>query len=1025
MVRIIRIVLLLIAAAGVVRLFDRLDPRAPPVARFAAAALYVANPYVVVAGASAPVLQPYALLPWFVLAFARAVDAERGWKWPAATGLAFFAMGGSNAGIVPMLMALALPCYAVWAHYWDGVRSAAVTRALLRSTLVMTAVSLYWILPALAASAGGAAIVAATEKPRDVASTSSFAESLRGLGLWPLYGRQGARLWDPGKVSYLLDPAVVVASFALPLAAAVSAWRTRAHVRALAVILLALSIPVMVGLFPPSHPALLGRLFGALFDNVPVSGAFRTTNKIGALSVLALVLLTATGIAALARSRLSGGYRAMLLVAGVVVQLVAVWPAWTGGLHQGGFEIPAYWRAAGADLDSGGGGRVLVIPGGKGANYRWGMRAPDEVLLSVMSRPSVIRSTVLAGTLPPANLLAALDIGLQNGSLDPAAVSTIARYLGADEVLLRSDERWEDVGGARPSDLVAILDGDPGLQLQRTYGAPGQFTVRDGAPVNDPDRAVQPLRRYHVRQPGSLVRAASTTGSVVVAGDGFALPELEAAGALVGDPVIRFLGDMNSDDLRRAIDEHARIVLTDTNRRRAWSTGLVSDAFSPTLSATADVSTGDSPSLTLWPKDVASQTVTALEGVRAVESSPLTFGLVPRQKPTFALDGDPLTGWLTGHLGTAVGKWLQVDLQRPIEMSEVTLHIAQGGGTEIAGVRIDAGGRSTTVDVVPGSDTVRIRLPPVSSSTLRVTIAAVRGGAMNPVGFTEIEIPGVSVHEVTILPSTLSRLTASLDASELTKLGTLPFDVLLSAQFGDPRSISDDEERSIDRAFNLPVGRAFQVTATALYPQSLPAAVLAELTTPPSDQPGAGCVTFAYLDGVPVQGRLAPDADVAAAPSMSLVPCATDVLPLGAGPHRFVSSLLSSVRISAVDGEPIPQSEHPSTTLLSRSSTDAKIDVQGVNGPYLLVFAQGFDPRWRGSIDGESLGPPSVVDGYAVGWRIDRPGDHRITITFAPQRVVRVSIASSGTMLLLAVGVALFGSRRPPRHGRRTQDRRR
>ena len=62
-------------------------PAVPPAGRWAllggrrvaAAATYVANPYVVVAGATTPVLVPYALLPWLLLALARAVrDRRRG-----------------------------------------------------------------------------------------------------------------------------------------------------------------------------------------------------------------------------------------------------------------------------------------------------------------------------------------------------------------------------------------------------------------------------------------------------------------------------------------------------------------------------------------------------------------------------------------------------------------------------------------------------------------------------------------------------------------------------------------------------------------------------------------------------------------------------------------------------------------------------------------------------------------------------------------------------------------------------------
>src|SRR6266545_859973 len=63
------------------------DAGAAPAA-LAAAVVYVANPYVVVAGATNPVLLPYALLPWLLLAFAGSLREPRSWRWPALFALA-------------------------------------------------------------------------------------------------------------------------------------------------------------------------------------------------------------------------------------------------------------------------------------------------------------------------------------------------------------------------------------------------------------------------------------------------------------------------------------------------------------------------------------------------------------------------------------------------------------------------------------------------------------------------------------------------------------------------------------------------------------------------------------------------------------------------------------------------------------------------------------------------------------------------------------------------------------------------
>ena len=72
-VRLWRALLLGVAGWGAARLLGTVHPGAGAAGRVAAATVYVANPYVVVAGATSPVLQPYALLPWLVVALAQLV----------------------------------------------------------------------------------------------------------------------------------------------------------------------------------------------------------------------------------------------------------------------------------------------------------------------------------------------------------------------------------------------------------------------------------------------------------------------------------------------------------------------------------------------------------------------------------------------------------------------------------------------------------------------------------------------------------------------------------------------------------------------------------------------------------------------------------------------------------------------------------------------------------------------------------------------------------------------------------------
>jgi arabinofuranan 3-O-arabinosyltransferase len=81
------------------------------------------------------------------------------------------------------------------------------------------------------------------------------------------------------------------------------------------------------------------------------------------------------------------------------------------------------------------------------------------------------------------------------------------------------------------------------------------------------------------------------------------------------------------------------------------------------------------------------------------------------------------------------------------------------------------------------------------------------------------------------------------------------------------------------------------------------------------------------------------------------------------------------------------------------------VHVSDARGPYYLVTGQNWDPHWSASIDGTSLGPPSVIDGYSAGWRIDRPGSYTVSIRYGKQTLYTFALVLTGTTLLLAIGI--------------------
>jgi len=967
--RLWRWLLVVVAGLGARKLLvDLTDGRCGTAARLAVAVLFVVNPYVLVGAATTPIMLPYALLPWLLVAIRRSFVS---WWWGAAlTGLVFFAMGGLNAGVVPAFMLVAVPLVAVDAVRRGGAAWFPVIRGVVASAVACLLVSVYWVVATVTALGTATAVADATEDPRAVAAVSSYGEVLRGLGSWLMYGGDSLGPYRPGFVSYLDNPVTVVASYTLPAIAMLGAWLSRSRLRKLATALMVVGLVLMVGGNPPADPSPFGAALLWGFDHVPGLIAFRTTSKAGALAMLGMAILGALG-ADVAWARLSTAARGWTVSGVSLMVALSVSPVLIGQLYPGRLDVPDYWQTAAGDLDDrGDAGRVLALPVESNALYRWRPRGVDDFAPVLIGRPVVYTRSFPDGPAGAWNSLAGMNYGVGANPVPGRLLSTYSKYIGATDVLLRNDMLWELMDAPRPAQVVKVAEHDPGLTASALYGQPGENTVRSQSlgPVDAADKEeakLAPLMRYAVDGASGPVRLFPMSGQLLVAGDNALFPSAVWSRLLDGDTLFRLLPGLDDKELSDSIAAGARIVLTDTNRRHAANDHRLG-VSGPLLTADQDA-TGIRAL-----GDPSEQTVAVYDGIASVSASTSgsVFGPTPTGRPFFALDGDEDTAWTMGDFGTGLGQSITVDLAAPVELTDLTIDRQLTEGARIGAVEVTAGGQTARTTFAAGAESATVRFDgPVTADSVTVKVTRIDGNGQNQVGLREIHLPGVKAREWARMP----RLPEQVQ---------IPVDLLLA-----PSPL--EHEETLNRIFTLPAATSYTVRA--------------QLTGVQSPKQWEKCRPLLQVDHQVVRVRAEGEG---VGSTITVTGC--DVLSLSAGQHRLRKAVPAVInRLYLQAGDPAahqPKLPDPDWT---SDGTSYRVQTLPAIEEQFLVLAEGWDPRWRATIDGQDAGPAMELNGYALGWRLPAGDGHTVVLEFEPQphylRALWLSLASVGGCLVLGL----------------------
>jgi arabinofuranan 3-O-arabinosyltransferase len=822
--------LLALAGWGVVRLLDELLSRRRGPVHAAAAVLFVVNPYVTVyAGRQSIALLAYASLPWLLLCVHRGLREPRGWRWPALFALVLTTAGGGvNAGLTGWVLVGPL-LLLVYDRLLGGVPRGAMVAFLVRLAPMTLLANLWWVVPVMLSSRAAPNFLAYTEQPGTIWGTTSLSESLRLMGFWTSYVGTGfggdVRPYQGSAPAMLFLLPVVLAGLLVP-AAGLSAlpWTRRWRYAPFFALLALVGLVVMTTGWPEGTP--LRRLATGAYYHVPSVQFLRTTYKAGALTALGLAGLGGAAFGLL-WDRVRQGWPGapawlrpggLLVAAAGALVVLASWPLVTGRAIEGqlGFDLPASWQRLARDLDRRPDtSRAAVLPGQLFAFYEWGGTV-DPVLPALTRHPVVQRWIVPFADLRSADLQFDVDGLVTQERLRPGQLPSLLDLMGVGDVVVAADGN-RSLSGEMPA-------GDAAREL-RSLGRGTAYgpTVLAEPAAGDLERlvGVPSLRRIPVPT-GGIVRVLPRGPITVVDGASGGLAALAAYGALHPDRPIAYAPDLRAAGVRSAARDGASLVISDTNRRRAFVAARSRGQTGPTLPADQSVS-ADGTVLDPFPgQPVSGETVAVVRGIRSI-SAPASPQVTqfPEQRPFAALDGDASTAWIADRLLVPVRPTLTIDLGRPRDVGAVDLMPYSDSRGVVRAVSVNGRrfrvrrGWNHLVLGLRGVRTLVVHLDDVTRPHHRTAGAG---------GIRELRIPGVHASEALRVPTDVEDAVRGTDlsASALTYLldrttADVPF---RRGRFAGERSGGElrdaqDPERRLVRLLHPPVARRYRVDGWA------------------------------------------------------------------------------------------------------------------------------------------------------------------------------------------------------------------
>jgi arabinofuranan 3-O-arabinosyltransferase len=706
-------------------------------------------------------LAPWVLLPT-ILALrggAGSASAKSVRALAAQAGLAVALMGAVNAIAT---LAACLPAVIWWAcHRPNRLWWRYTAWWLLTLTLAM----LWWVVALVLLRKVSPPFLDFIESSGVTTQWSSLTEMLRGTDSWTPFVAPTATAGAP-----LVTGSVAILGTCLIAAAGLAGLAGREMpARGRLVTMLLIGVVLMAAGYSGGLGSPLAHQVQVFLD---ASGApLRNVHKLGSVIRIPLVL----GFAQLlGRIPLPGSApvsvwlgafahpeRDKRVAAGIVALtalMVSTSLAWSGRLTPPGTfsAIPQYWQDAANWLSQHNAdktgvpppGRVLVVPGAPFATQVWGT-SHDEPLQVLGSSPWGVRDSI---PLTPPQTIRALD-SVQRlfaaGRPSAGLADTLARQ-GISYVVLRNDLDPETSRSARPILVHRAIAGSPRLEKMAQFGAPVGPGTLAGFIADSGLRPRYPaVEIYRVGSPG---QGAGDPGAPYFAdidqlaridGGPEALLRLDERRRLLGQQALGPV--LMTADARGAGLPVPVVTVTDTPLARETDYGRV-DQHSSAIRAPGDArhTYNRVPD---YPAPGADPVFGGWSGGRITVSSSSSDStampdVAPAISPAAAIDADPATAWVSNALQAAVGQWLQVDFDHPVNNAVMTITpSATAVGAQVRRIQIETANGSTTLRFDEAGKPLTVALPYGETPWVRLTAAATNDGSAGvQFGITDLTI---------------------------------------------------------------------------------------------------------------------------------------------------------------------------------------------------------------------------------------------------------------------------------------------